>query len=220
MKQLPLYRIALLLLFLSGCGSSKQVADFSSVQVAQAEPVKVDTTRAKHTDTSVIQLPNGTVEVTPPVRTKAGKIISSITGRDRVSIKNGAVVLPRKNKGSISINIGSGSATAAVTGKKSDAAVGDGATSTNIGKVKAPLAVGEGIQQHTAAKNGVVGDNNQINKAKGSNTWLWIIGGLAAAYGIWYVIAGGLVGFFARSNWKLLAGIFVALGAVLLYLFK
>jgi hypothetical protein len=214
MKPFTLVRILIfffgLTLLLSSCGTSKKVADFSGVQVEKSDPIKIDTARAVKVETAVRpELPPSDPIPTPPVNpTRRESRDYKRQLKAWAKAQEARAEASRLPKGPKVVKLkGTG-----LTNTVAQVATGGHSEVQNQPVVAADKLKGNAVK--------IEGNGNTVQQTKGgSNTWLWIIGALAAAYGVWYLIAGGLVGFFARSNWKVLAVIFAALAGVLVYLF-
>ncbi|SNR92838.1 hypothetical protein [Hymenobacter mucosus] len=204
-----LYLAIILCLLLASCSTARRAAR-KEAKAARALPTT--------TVTKVVQ-PSGdttTVRVTTPPKTGAGRVLAKVFGKKPAQVQTlgSTIILPRNNKkGAISINTGSGTATA-----------------TMVGKVKAPTAIGDSAvaQDYTkqgqrggaaASGRGATATNTQ---SKGISPWVFLIP--AALYGVWYLLAGTLWGKLqvwlpARSRWKWVLGVLVVLVVGFLLLF-
>lgn len=139
------------------------------------------------------------VKVTTPPKSAVGKVVDKVFPPQvpTVGPDGSTIILPKNNKkGSISIAFG-GSASSGITGKKAAAAVGEGATTTSIGKAKGPTATGDNATATDYTKQGqrggaaASGDGaTATNEPKGGLPGWLIVGGIAlAAFGVWRFLA-------------------------------
>lgn len=212
MKTLVYLLLACILL--SSCNAERR-----ALRKSRKDPVTTnyDLPRPAVGDTAHVQL------VTPGPPKAADK--------PTIAADGSTVVLPKKIKnGSVSVNIGSGSSTSSTAGKKAAAATGTGATTTSIGNVKAPTAVGDSAvaqdftKQGQRGGNAASGDNATATNTQsgGWNLWKIIILVLATLYVGWYALSGTLwakmqVWFPAREKRIAVAIAFALVGAGLIY---
>ncbi|GAB2865859.1 hypothetical protein [Hymenobacter ruber] len=160
------YRLLLAFLLaghITGCASSKVgTTDDRYNAELQAPAVKLDST-------AIPRLPSAVS--TPPSTEKSGLLRRLFPAKSTAAVSSTGY---KKCKG-CTINYVQGNQSNSVVGKKSTAAVGDGATSTVTGKKSGPAVIAsDSVDQNTAGPNSqqttTTGNGNQVDAKKQDTT--------------------------------------------------